>query len=79
MDSRVPVVRGVSGRAADPGRASKVPGPRVESTYFLDPLQNRSELRALGGSQARSESRLLMVGELDNLTQPNLCTSKWEQ
>lgn len=62
--------------AADPSRASKGPDPRVESTYFLDPLQSGSELRVLGGSQARSESQLLMVGELDNLTQPNLCTSK---
>lgn len=74
MDSRVPVVRGISGRDADPGRASKGPGSRTELTYFLDPLQSRREPRVLGGSQARSESQLLMVGELENLTQSNLCT-----
>lgn len=66
--SRVPVVRGAGGRAADPGRASEGPGPRVASTYLLEALQSRSEPRVLGGSQTGSETQLLTVGELDNFT-----------
>lgn len=72
VHSRVPAVRGVRGRAIDPGRASKGPGPRIDSTYFLEALHSRSEPRVLliEGSQTGSELQGLRVGKLDNFSQP---------
>lgn len=66
MHSRMSVVRGVSGRAVSSARATKDLVQEYSICFFfLEAL-----CRVLGGSQRGAESQILVVGTLDNFTQP---------
>lgn len=67
VHSGVLVVRGVQGlRATWPKSLLQEFTPHALSRLFRE----QQEARVLGGSQTGSESQLLPVGRLDNLTQP---------
>lgn len=75
---RVPMGRVVTGRSADPGRASKGPGPKVDSTSFLEALQSKNEPRVWEAARLGLSPTQLLTRRPSWITSPslNLCTCK---